>query len=112
MSIPIIFTLPPSNRHEVILIDGNAKSSLKALNKLITSTIAESPNCVEFMDKYKAKDGPAEQIQAIKVHWSKSGRENKSWPEFTIVTEENMVALLKLLDSGKDVLEIKLGKEE
>ncbi|CAI6340912.1 unnamed protein product [Periconia digitata] len=49
MSIPVLFTLPPSNRHEVILIDTTAKLSLKALNKQITSTIAESPNCAESL---------------------------------------------------------------
>ncbi|KAF2646293.1 hypothetical protein P280DRAFT_464539 [Massarina eburnea CBS 473.64] len=111
MSTPILFTLPPSNRHEVILVDASAKPSLKALNKQITSTIAASPNCAEFMNKYKSKEG-TEQIQEFKVHWSTSGRETKSWPEYTIVTEENWAAILKLFDSGKDVLEIKVGKDE
>jgi hypothetical protein len=47
MSLPIMFTLAPSNRHEVILLDTSAKPTLKALNKQITATIAESPNCAE-----------------------------------------------------------------
>jgi hypothetical protein len=47
MSIPLVFTLPPSNRHEVILLDTSSKPTLKALNKQITATIASSPNCEE-----------------------------------------------------------------
>lgn len=47
MSVPLLFTLPPSNRHEVILIDTSDKPSLKTLNRQITSTIASSPNCAE-----------------------------------------------------------------
>ena len=49
MSLPLLFTLPPSNRHELILLDPSSKPSLKALNKQITSTIASSPNCAECM---------------------------------------------------------------
>jgi hypothetical protein len=47
MSIPLVFTLPPSSRHEVILLDTSSKPTLKALNKQITATIASSPNCEE-----------------------------------------------------------------
>jgi hypothetical protein len=47
MSFPIMFTLAPSNRHEIILLDTSSKLTLKALNKQITSTIASSPNCAE-----------------------------------------------------------------
>lgn len=46
-TIPILFTLPPSSRHEVILLDTAGKLSLKALNKQITTTIAASENCQE-----------------------------------------------------------------
>lgn len=45
--IPLMFTLPPSNRHEVILLDTSAKPTLKALNKQITTTMKDSPNCEE-----------------------------------------------------------------
>jgi hypothetical protein len=47
MSFPIMFTLAPSNRHEIILLDTSSKPTLKALNKQITATIASSPNCAE-----------------------------------------------------------------
>ncbi|KAF1965627.1 hypothetical protein BU23DRAFT_560871 [Bimuria novae-zelandiae CBS 107.79] len=110
--IPVMFTLPPSNRHELILLDVE-KPSLKTLNKQITSTIASSPNCAEFMAKHKSKD-VKEQIQEIRVHWSEEGRDRKVWPEYTVVTEENFPAILELLKTGaaKDVLEIKVGKAE
>ncbi|KAF2114172.1 hypothetical protein BDV96DRAFT_600895 [Lophiotrema nucula] len=112
-SIPLLFTIPPSNRHEIILLDTSAKPSLKAINKQIVSTIATSANCAEFMGKYKSKDA-GESIQEIKIHWSEYGRDLKVWPEYTIVTEENLVAILELLKLGvgKDVLEIKVGKDE
>jgi hypothetical protein len=46
-TIPLLFKIAPSARHEVILLDTSAKPSLKALNKQITATIATSPNCAE-----------------------------------------------------------------
>ncbi|KAH7378255.1 hypothetical protein BKA66DRAFT_147939 [Pyrenochaeta sp. MPI-SDFR-AT-0127] len=114
MSIPLLFTLPPSNRHEIILLDTSAKPSLKALNKQITSTIASSPNCAEFMGKYKAADAPKESIQEFKIHWDTKTRDGKIWPEYTEVTEDNFPAILELLKSNPvmGVLEIKVGKAE
>ena len=112
-SIPLLFTIPPSNRHEIILLDTSSKPSLKAINKQIVSTIATSPNCAEFMGKFKSQDAQ-EAIQEIKIHWSEAGRDRKVWPEYTIVTDENLAAILELLKlgAGKDVLEIKVGKNE
>ena len=114
MSFPILFTLPPSNRHELILLDTSSKPTLKALNKQITATIASSPNCAEFMGKYKSNEGPAEQIQEIRVHWNPKERDTKIWPEHTIVTEENFAAILEVLKASPagGVLEIKVGKPE
>ncbi|KAL1604879.1 hypothetical protein SLS60_004419 [Paraconiothyrium brasiliense] len=111
--IPIMFTLPPSNRHELILLDIE-KPSLKALNKQLTATIASSPNCAEFMAKHKSQESAKEQILELRIHWSETGRDRKVWPEFTIVTEENFAAILEVLGKGdaKDVLEVKVGKDE
>jgi hypothetical protein len=127
MALPLLFTLPPSNRHELILLDPSSKPSLKALNKQITSTIASSPNCAEcmfyfslslslslsvstkprpdpklttahtVMGKYKSADGPAERIEEFKMHWNPKERDPKIWPEYTIVTEENFGAILEVL---------------
>lgn len=65
------------------------------------------------MGKFKNKEA-TEMIQEIKVHWSSAGRDTKVWPEYTVVTEENWPALIQLLEigKGKDVLEIKVGKDE
>ncbi|KAF2267701.1 hypothetical protein CC78DRAFT_613811 [Lojkania enalia] len=113
MALPLLFTIPPSNRHEIILLDTSSKPTLKSLNKQITTTISSSPNCAEFMGKYKSKD-TTESIQEMKIHWSEAGRDRKVWPEYTIVTEENLAAVIELLKlgAGKDVLEIKVGKDE
>ncbi|ORY18185.1 hypothetical protein BCR34DRAFT_554362 [Clohesyomyces aquaticus] len=112
-SFPLLFTLPPSSRHEIILYESSSKPSLKSLNKLLTSTIASSPNCAEFMAKHKSKD-TVESIQEIRVHWSSEGRDRKMWPEYTVVTEENLTAVLEMLriGVGRDVLEVKVGKAE
>lgn len=67
------------------------------------------------MAKHKnPESGPKETIQEIKIHWSESGRDRKTWPEYTVVTEENWPAVLELLrpSVGKDVLEIKVGAAE
>jgi hypothetical protein len=65
------------------------------------------------MAKYKSKDA-TESIQEFKIHWSEAGRDRKVWPEYTIVTDENLPAIVELLKlgQGKDVLEIKFGKDE
>lgn len=114
MSIPLLFTLPPSNRHEIILLDTSSKPTLKSLNKQITTTISSSPNCAEFMGKYKAADGPQETIQEFKMHWDTKTRDGKIWPEYTVVTEENFGAIVELLKMSPTmgVLEIKVGKGE
>ncbi|KAF1998964.1 hypothetical protein P154DRAFT_523589 [Amniculicola lignicola CBS 123094] len=113
MAVPIMFTLPPSNRHEVLLLDTSSKTTLKSLNKQITSSMAESPNCAEFMSKFKSKEH-VETIQELKVHWAESGRDRKVWPEYTVLTEKNLEGVLELLrlGMGKDVLEVRVGKEE
>lgn len=46
-AVPVMFTLPPSNRHEIILIDPSEVKGLKALNKQLMATIQSSPNCAE-----------------------------------------------------------------
>ncbi|KZM22314.1 uncharacterized protein EKO05_0000157 [Ascochyta rabiei] len=115
MSLPILFTIPPSNRHEFLVLDGTSKPTLKALNKQVTSTLASSPNCAEFMGKYKASGGASQEvIQEFRVHWSSKEYDYKVWPEFTVVTEENLGAVLELLqrEPKSGVLEIKVGKAE
>ncbi|KAF9696287.1 hypothetical protein EKO04_005623 [Ascochyta lentis] len=113
MSIPLLFTIPPSNRHEFLTLDPSTKPTLKALNKQITSTLASSPNCAEFMGKYKSAESK-EAIQEFRVHWSSKEYDLKVWPEYTVVTEENLGAVLEVLqrEPKSGVLEIKVGKAE
>ena len=95
------------------MLDASSKPTLKALNKQITSTLASSPNCVEFMGKYKSAD-TKEQIQEFKIHWSSKEYDLKVWPEYTVLTDENFGAILEMLkkDPKSGVLEIKVGKTE
>lgn len=113
MSLPVLFTVPPSNRHEILLLDTSSKPTLKALNKQITATLAASPNCAEFMGKYKSAE-TKEQIQEFKVHWSSKEHDLKIWPEYTVVTDENFGAILEVLKGAprSGVLEIKVGKAD
>ncbi|KAH6643556.1 hypothetical protein C7974DRAFT_429633 [Boeremia exigua] len=113
MSFPVVFTIPPSNRHEFITLDPSTKPTLKALNKLITATLAASPNCAEFMGKYKAAE-TKEQIQEFKIHWSGKEFDLKVWPEYTVVTDANFGAILEVLkrEPKSGVLEVKVGKAE
>ncbi|KAI8938761.1 hypothetical protein NX059_004627 [Plenodomus lindquistii] len=116
MSLPLLFTLPPSNRHEFITLDtsSTSKPTLKSLNKLITSTIAESPNCAEFMAHHKSPSAQKETIQQLRMHWDTKMRDSKIWPEYTVVTEDNLGAILELLKGspGMGVLEVKVGSAE
>ncbi|CAA9956903.1 hypothetical protein P3342_000602 [Pyrenophora teres f. teres] len=114
MSLPLLFTLPPSNRHEFLLLDTTTKPTLKSLNAQITSIAASSPNCAEFMAKHKAADGPKEIIHEFKIHWDTKTRDSKIWPEYTVLTDENLGAILELLKTNPlmGVLEIKMGKAE
>ncbi|KAF2085529.1 hypothetical protein K490DRAFT_58674 [Saccharata proteae CBS 121410] len=121
--IPLLFTLDGSSRHEVILVDPS-DTDFSALASTIQSTIATSKNCEEFMAKYKKKpeqgdsgygDG-GEKVGSVKVRWATAagaGRDAKSWPATTEVTEENVEAVLRLVElgGGRDVLEVKVGGE-
>jgi hypothetical protein len=68
------------------------------------------------MGKYKKVDdvGAKESIQEFKIHWDTKTRDAKIWPEYTVVTEENLEAVLEVLKVGvgRDVLEVRVGKDE
>ena len=84
MALPVCFTLPPSARHELLLLPLSPKPTLKSLNKAITALIATSPNCAEFMAKYKSSEAAADLIQEIRVRWGSGGEAGKGkggWPE-------------------------------
>lgn len=116
-TFPLLFTLDSSHRHEVILV--SSKTSLSALEGQIQKASTSSPNCTEFMSKYKKAPGESDGAEGegggdkkkaeIKVRWSDFGRDPKVWPKATVVTDENWEALLKLIEPSKDVLEVKLA---
>ncbi|RMZ69546.1 hypothetical protein GMOD_00006376 [Pyrenophora seminiperda CCB06] len=101
-------------RHEFFLLDTDSHPTLKSLNAQITSIVASSPNCTEFMAKHKAADGPKEMIHEFKIHWDTKMRDAKIWPEYTLLTNENLPAILELLKANplSGVLEIKMGTAE
>ncbi|KAF2743323.1 hypothetical protein M011DRAFT_489872 [Sporormia fimetaria CBS 119925] len=110
--LPLLFTLPPSARHEILLLDPENKLTLKELNKLVTERMKGSPNCEEFMSKYKSRS--ATSISSLKIHWSSANRDKKAWPEYTVLTNDNLPAVMAMLrlsgGVGRDVLEV--GLEE
>jgi len=106
VDFPILFTVNGPKRHEVLITSTTA--SLKQLSAQIENLIADSPNSQEFMVKYK-KPGPKEKVTEMKMRWSAEGRDPKWWPQSTVVTEDNVDAVLSLVERtgvGKDVLEV------
>ena len=109
---PLLFTIDGSARHEVLLVDTRS-TKLDKLSQIIANVSANSPNCREFMSKYK-KAG-TDKVADIKVKWSSTGRDQKMWPASTILTDDNFEAVMRLIEDsgvGKDVLEVKLEKEK
>lgn len=55
-----------------------------------------------------------ETIQEFRIHWDTKTRDTKIWPESTVVTDENFGAIIEMLKlgGGKDVLQVKMGKDE
>lgn len=113
VEFPLLFTVNGPKRHEVLIT--NTTASLKELSAQIENLIVDSPNSQEFMAKYK-KTGPKEKVAELKVRWSNEGRDAKWWPQSTVITEDNIDAVLSLVERsgvGKDVLEVTMaGGEE
>ncbi|KAF1830392.1 hypothetical protein BDW02DRAFT_534218, partial [Decorospora gaudefroyi] len=113
--LPLLFTLPPSARHEFLLLDTTSSEiTLKSLNRQILELVESSPNCAEFMAQHKKKASDSSSsatIQELKIHWDLKRRDAKIWPEFTVLTEGNLGAVLVVLgrDPGLGVLEVGLG---
>jgi len=112
--IPLLFTITNSNRHELFIV--STASSYSDLTSEIASIASTSPNCEEFMSKYKKKG--EEKVVEVKVKWGNAGqRDGKIWPTATKLTEENTEAVLMMMEKGgglgRDVLEVRLeGQKE
>jgi hypothetical protein len=65
------------------------------------------------MAKHKSQD-TQESIQEFRFHWDTKARDAKIWPEYTVVTDENLPAIIELLKGNPvmGVLEVKMGKAE
>ncbi|QDS69299.1 hypothetical protein FKW77_002717 [Venturia effusa] len=114
--IPLLFTIVSSNRHELLIT--STLTSYSDLTSEIATLASTSPNCEEFMAKYKKK-GAEEKVKSMKVKWGVSTGRDAIWPKATIVTEENLEAVLLMMERGggvgRDVLEVVLegmGEEE
>lgn len=106
IEFPLLFTVNGPKRHEILIT--NTTASIKELHAQIEDLVSNSPNSQEFMAKYK-KQGPKEKVTEMKVRWSTEGRDPKWWPQSTVITEDNIDAVLSLIERsgvGKDVLEI------
>jgi hypothetical protein len=111
--IPVIFQIAGSARHELFII--STASGLSDIKSEIETLAASSPNCKEYMSKYK-KEGK-ETVAEIKVKWGAAGRDAKLWPGSTVLTEENTEAVLMMIERGgglgRDIFEVKLeGQKE
>lgn len=74
---------------------------------------SSSPNCAEFMSKYKSKDSQ-ESVSEIKVKWASEGRDKQLFPKETILTEDNCEPVLRMMaiGVGKDVFDIKMERNQ
>ncbi|GAB7326562.1 hypothetical protein MBLNU13_g10545t1 [Cladosporium sp. NU13] len=108
---PALFTIENSSRHEFILI--NPGIDLHELTSKIEHLIVTSPNAAEFMGKYRNKD-ISETVREITVKWAAEGRDSRVFVKETLVTEENIEPVLRMMavGVGKDVFDVKVKVQE
>ncbi|KAI7284631.1 hypothetical protein KC340_g18439, partial [Hortaea werneckii] len=97
------------------------KQTLSALQTHLTNLATTSPNCAEFLSKYRNRS-ITESVSEIRVRWAiadpgtpaGSGRDGKIWPKETVLTEENFTAVMRLLEwgGGRDVLDVRMVRGE
>jgi len=91
----------------------NPNLSLPSLTSQIERVIATSPNAGEFLGKYRSKD-VTETVKEIVVKWASEGRDSRTFVRETLVTEENLEAVLRMMavGVGKDVFDVKIRVNE
>ena len=91
----------------------NPNLSLPSLTSQIERVIATSPNAGEFLGKYRSKD-VTETVKEIVVKWASKGRDSRVFVRETLLTEENLEAVLKMMavGVGKDVFDVKIKIHE
>lgn len=89
----------------VILV--NPGHDLDELKQSMESLSTSSPNCQEFMSKYKSKESK-DTVDTIKVRWG--GKDKQLFPKETLLTEENCEAVLRMMaiGVGQDVFDVKM----
>ncbi|KAM0718387.1 hypothetical protein Q7P37_005457 [Cladosporium fusiforme] len=104
---PALFTVEGSSRHEIILV--NPGLELPDLTSQIEHQMATSPNAVEFMGKYRNKD-ITESVREIVVKWASEGRDSRVFVKETVLTEENVEPVLRMMavGVGRDVFDVKI----
>jgi len=86
-------------------------------NPIYNHTVLELTSSVKtsaVMAQHKPASASPPRIQQLRVHWDNNKtRDARIWPEYTIVTEDNLGAILAVLgaDPGRGVLEVKVGEE-
>jgi len=95
----------------VILV--NPGLELRELTSRIEHLIATSPNAGEFLGKYRSKD-VTETVKEIVVKWASEGRDSRVFVRETLLTEENLEAVLRMMavGVGKDVFDVKVKVNE
>jgi hypothetical protein len=75
--------------------------------------IATSPNAGEFMGKYRSKD-ISETVREVTVKWAAEGRDSRVFVKETLLTEENIEPVLRMMavGVGKDVFDVKIKVNE
>ncbi|KAF2673803.1 hypothetical protein BT63DRAFT_167129 [Microthyrium microscopicum] len=112
-AVPVLFTINGSSRHEVILLSPT-HATLDGVAAEIAQLASSSPNCAEFMGKYKKKgeDGAEEEVEEISVKWNGQSHDPKIFPASTLVTKDNFAAIIKMIGVsgvGRDTLQVKMG---
>jgi hypothetical protein len=114
-SVPILFTVNGSARHDIVLVHPG-KATLQGLYAEIETLTASSPNCEEFMSKYKKKPEAGElQVTELRVKWNQQSHDPKIYPASTLITEDNFEAVVRMIGAsgvGRDTFEVKLETVE
>lgn len=91
----------------------NPGIDLHELISNIDHLITTSPNAAEFMGKYRSKD-ISETVREITVKWAAEGRDSRVFVKETLLTEENIEPVLRMMavGVGKDVFDVKVKIQE
>jgi hypothetical protein len=122
----------------------NPGHDIDDLKNAMAVNMESSPNCAEFMHKYRSKESRESIVSAspslpecvgcelerrrivltvwasqslqkeIRVRWAVEGRDSKTFPRETILTDENVEPVLRMMaiGVGKDVFDIRVESKK